>query len=174
MFVCTDYSLLLPLPLTRQAFIAPIPLPHLLQDALLASRTPTLRHSTPPPTLTPDISWMAILVHPDEQELSRHDNEILNWIKGKLKFQPLQSQLSTHTEKLSISSGPIQSRGAAITRKLQIAVKSVSSLCSRAAMADELVGTSAILVYIPTPQEGESPEVYEGVKCEITRGIRRG
>ncbi len=144
----------------RRAYFAPIDLTALLRDHLLASRTPTAH------VPTHDIIWQTVLLTPDPRRLRRSDCHLLKWLTQKLTYSPPKEEphpAPLHT--LSLTSSPLHGGGVASeSQRIQIAVKCFCPGAMKADVAEDgvrraLLGTSAVMVYVPTPQEGESPEV---------------
>lgn len=149
----------------RRTYFAAIDLPSLLEDALLASRTP------PSHIAAPDIIWQAVLLTPDPWRVTKTDHNLLEWLNKKLTLCPPEETSGSHPtplHTLSVTSSPLHRRVVSSTSlssgRLRISVK---HFCPGATGGDkaegsyrrELLGTSAILLYVPTPEAGESPEV---------------
>ena len=146
---------------SRKAFLAPLNLPVVLQDALLASQIPPVTSSSSPLTpSTPDITWQLLLLCPTQQQMSDEDGKTFDWLKGKLRFEQCEDGEATSNivSKISISTTQIWNQA---SRKLQIAVKAVCGDVQEVGVSlrQELLGTSAVAVYIPTPMANQSPEV---------------
>ena len=166
---------------SRKAFLAPLNLPVVLQDALLASRIPAVTSSSSPLTpSTPNITWQLLLLCPAQQQMSSKDSKMFDWLKGKLRFEQCEDGEATSSivTKISISTTQIWNQA---SRKLQIAVKAVCGDVQEVGVSlrQELLGTSAVAVYIPTPMANQSPEVLMSTRCcgfglEVGRRDGRG
>ncbi len=146
----------------RQEFYAPLNLPLVLQDSLLAFHTlsqPSHLHqqSQPSQLHTPHIHWKLIFVYPPQCTLTKSNNRTLNWLYRKLKTRIDSSPPSQSTEELALYSTPVQKSTADSwsnqtgTRRLNIAVKGVCSNWKR-----PVKGVSAVMLYVPMPQPRES------------------
>ena len=172
--------------------MAPLNLPLLLQDALLSSRPPTItaspspQHPSTPHTPHPhNICWQLLLLHPSRQQMNSQDIKIFEWLKGKLKFHYSESGGAISKggiEKISVSTTEMQTQ---VARKLQITVKAACGDVEEEedegvavgrgtqdgglSVRQELLGTSAVVLYIPAPRADQSPEVCnKGFRFYVT------
>ena len=136
----------------RHEFYAPLNLPLILQDSLLAFHTPSHPH-------TPHIHWKLAFIYPPQSTLPPSDKHTLNWLYRKLKTVTGSSVPSKNTELLALYSAPVQ--GGVLdhwdkqaTRKLNVAVQGI---CSH--WRGEVNGASGIMLYAQLPQ-GESIQVH--------------
>ncbi len=139
----------------RQEFYAPLNLPLILQDSLLAFHTPSHSH-------TPHIHWKLAFIYPPRTTLPPSDRHTLDWLYRKLKTVTGSSVPSESTDILALYSAPIQ--GSVLdpcdnqaTRRLNVAVQGV---CSH--WRGEVSGASGIMLYVQLPQ-GESIQVMSDV-----------
>ena len=112
--------------------------------------------------------------------MSCEDEKNLDWLKGKLRFEQCEDGEATSSvvSKISVSTTQIRSQ---VSQKLQIAVKAVCGDVQEVGMSlrQELLGTSAVAVYVPMPMADQSPEVLMSTRCcgfslEVERREGRG
>ncbi len=110
---------------------------------------------------------------PNQYRLTHNDRLLLEWLTRKLTFaspedRPIGRLHPQPVHTLSVTSVPLHREGVVSgprsTQRIQIAVKCLSPGAmgggeKEEGVRRELVGTSAVLLYVSTPQAGESPEV---------------
>ena len=98
--------------------------------------------------------------------MSCEDERNLDWLKGKLRFEQCEDGEATSSvvSKISVSTTQIRSQA---SQKLQIAVKAVCGDVQEVGVSlrQELLGTSAVAVYVPMPMADQSPEVLMSSWC---------
>lgn len=165
----------------RREFLSPLSLPSLLQESLLLSRLPDTHSSSSQPRSTQHIFWKMAFVFHSQHNLTPSDSGIVEWLYHKLQFQPMgmnDDSMSTplspseaELQTLSLTSSPLLSKagvgrvsslpvvegeGSGRSRQLCLAIK---GCCDEIlwrkdeALARQLRGTSAITVFLPTPQQ---------------------
>lgn len=168
---------------------SPLDLPTLLREPLLLSRTRDTLSSSKPFLFFKNIYWKLTFVHPDKNSLNEDDAGIVEWLYHKLRHhQPRSDHTFSHqvgTELLTRTVSPIfptseESSGSQGDRGEDTAIAGqhrqlclvVKGLCDQELTRDEqelsseLCGSSALMVFLPTPQSSDqSAEVRVSRNC---------
>lgn len=152
--------------------MAPLEVPLLVRDPLLARRPPSLPPLSHSHHTTHHLYWSLVILHDtgSAHSHSEEDVKILEYLEQKLKFcpqggeqsgehQPVpsagkKSPESEGVRKLSMSTTPLY--GGTRGEKLKIVVKSVDI---RRLERRSLTGVSAIIYLAPSPDGHQTPDV---------------
>lgn len=154
----------------RRRNLAPLDVPSLLRDPLLASRPPSLPPLSHSHHTTHHLYWSLIILHnTDHTHSHSEDVKMLEYLQQKLRFCPPEAEESgdplplpkrtaaTESEgvrRISVSTTPLY--GGTSGEKLKVAVKSVHLKHVNRRM---LTGVCAVVFLAPTPHGHLTPNV---------------